>query len=362
MTAIDPTYPTLGLGEIFRVLRRRWLRVVLTTVVIGGVVLGLTMSETKQYKATAVLLVKTADASTAIQSDPNAQAPDYAARQQMNAQYYLQSSAQKNAVRAQYHGSLNVNDVSVTALTDGSDAIDISVTGPNAKDAADLANLYANVYIKNSNASALNVVKTRWSQLVGSLSNLKAEQKQISAPLAALQVKQISEPGNVSLAAQIQNLEGQISPSLTSIENQITTDQLELQNIWATAELTPEEGASLTTAATVPKSPVSPKPVRNGAIGFVLGLGLGIAFALGKEFIHQSPSEVIDLDHPSAPSTVGVSPVTEPVAVIDSQFEPDEEEEPAFAARRATRRDEVTGGLPSHTRRGGLMAGDTASA
>ena len=292
VTATEPSPPNLGLGEILRVLHRRWREVAVITVVVTALVLIYTFAQSDKYKATAVLLVRTVDSDAALQADPNAQAPYYAARQQLDDAYTLNSSAQRAAVAKVYHGHANVNDVKATALSDGSDAINISVTGPNAKDAAHLVNLYARTYISDTNKSRDAVLSSGEAAISQQLNSLNTEQAQAAAPLAALQNQQAANPGDPRLAEEIQTVRDQISPQLSAIGGQIQSFETRLQNLRVQSSVGGAESATLSSAATPPSSPVSPNPLRNGIIGLVLGLGLGIAYALAKEFMRPAGARI----------------------------------------------------------------------
>ena len=292
VTATEPSPPNLGLGEILRVLHRRWRNVAVITVVVTALVLIFTFAQSDKYKATAVLLVRTVDSDAALQADPNAQAPYYAARQQQDDAYTLNSSAQRAAVAKVYHGHANVDDVKATALMDGSDAINISATGSNAKDVANLANLYAKTYITDTNKSRDAVLNSGEAAIKQQLVNLNTEQAQAGAPLAALQNQQAANPGDPRLAEQIQTVRDQIAPQLSAIASQIQSFETRLQNLRVSSSVSGAETATLTAAATPPSSPSSPNPLRNGIIGLVLGLGLGIAYALAKEFMRPAGARI----------------------------------------------------------------------
>lgn len=285
MNETEPSPPNLGLGEILQVLHRRWRNVVLVTVVVTAIVLVFTLLQSDKYKAKAVILVRTADSDTAMQADPAAQAPYYAARQQLNAAVALNSTAQREAVAKVFHGHADVQSVNAVALTDGSDAINLTATGSNANDTANLVNLYAQTYITNTQKSVDAVASSGEAAINQQLADLQTQQTKTQAPLTALQGEQAANPGDPRITEEIQTVTNQIAPQLSAIGGQIQALQTRLQNLKVSSSVSGAESAKLMTAATPPGSPASPNPLRNGVIGLVLGLGLGVAFALAKEFM-----------------------------------------------------------------------------
>jgi capsular exopolysaccharide synthesis family protein len=264
--------PNLRLTDLLQVLRHRWTIVAITTGVCTVLLLGVSLSQAKQYTATSRVIVRTVASETVGQADPNAAVAFFADRQVKNATDDIMSTDMRSAVAKRYGKRIDVGSVTAVPEAVGSDAIDISVTASTAKGAADLANLYAQTYIdRNTKARA---------------AALRTAQKAVEDQIASIDDER----------ARASRSPDATTDQLAALDLQRSTYVQRLQSLQLSAGLVDQQSAQLVSRADPPSAPVSPKPVRDGVIGLMLGLGLGIAIALAREFLDDSVRTSSDLD------------------------------------------------------------------
>jgi succinoglycan biosynthesis transport protein ExoP len=227
--------------------RRKWL--VALGVLLGVVVaLALSFLQSTKYTATAQVLLQpsTSPAASSLLgggSQAGLTPTDVATEVQLVSSADV-TSAVAQALHVPTAPRVMVNENGTT------DIIDIVATAPKPAQAAAIANAYANAYI--------GVRRTQ------TLSSLLALDTQLQAKISALQAK-INNPGtspsvSAALATQLAAFQGQLN------EFQIASS---LNNT----------GPVLSSPATPPSAPSSPKPKRNVVIGLVVGLLLGVGLA-----------------------------------------------------------------------------------
>ena len=230
-----------------RVMRRgRWWVAAFSLLGLG-ISLALSLTATKQYTATAQLLVQSVGTvNIATGSDQALTATD------VQTELQLVTSAQvQNQVRAQLGSAPGVSASEVGQTN----VIGVTAVSPDPARAAQIANAYANAFVSWSTAT--------------SLSNLTAAEGQLT--------KQINAIGN-----EIGKLPSSSVAQLTALSNQqaVLKGQLaQLQVSGATAST----GLELVTPAAAPTSPSSPKPLEDALLGLIAGLLLGIGAAFLRD-------------------------------------------------------------------------------
>jgi capsular exopolysaccharide synthesis family protein len=285
-----------GLAEILRIIGRRWRWVFGTVVVFTGLALVLSFQQSEKYTANVRLLLRTVADTTVLQTDPNAQVPFFADRQLQNEIQVIESADVRSAVEKAYKGNLGVGNVSASVATTGADAVVLSVSSKDPKDAANLVNLYADKYIEFSQNRRLDSLDAANKQLQERLTSISAKRDSIAQPLVQVNSQLAGNPGNQSLIEQQALLANQLKPELDALDALRATYVKAQENLALSSQLTPVAVAQVLSRASVPSSPVSPKPVRNGIIGFMAGVGFGLALALAREFLDQSIRTTEDLE------------------------------------------------------------------
>jgi capsular exopolysaccharide synthesis family protein len=237
----------VNLEQIFSVLRRSYLWIVLCALLCAGVAFGLSKHQAKKYTATASLVFNNSQLSQqvaglqAIGTSGNQQAQENTNVRLVQ----LGNMAEKTASRL--GGGLTKDEVkealSVSAQGE-SNIVNVSVTTTSSVLAAEIANTYIDQFVKEQQSSN--------SAYYGSALALVEKQ------LATLSPKQKLSPAGVALESRVQSL-GVLA---------------ELQS----------NTVQVAQAASVPAGPSSPRVARNTVLGGVLGLilGIGIAFLLAR--------------------------------------------------------------------------------
>ena len=269
-------YESVSLSDYVGVVwRRKWI-VLLVTVMVTAAAVGFSERQQKLFAATSQLVNTTAAASSS--SGKNAptnawsaaHAPLLATTQA--ASWVVRQSGLKGLSAAQL---LSETKVTADPLVD---AIDFTVTDPNAVTATRLANL--------------------WAVQSGSYTN-KLDQSGIQATIAAL-VKQRDVSQALSQAYQDRKTLGQTTvPVTVTVDGETITRTITpaayagyLAQVKADNSKIVQKRQALTTVsnqlapkAAQPASQTQPKTSRNAAIGLVLGLILGIILAFLQDLL-----------------------------------------------------------------------------
>jgi succinoglycan biosynthesis transport protein ExoP len=230
-----------------RVVRRgrRW---VAAFALLGlGISLAVSLTATKQYAATAQLLVQSAG-NLGLESG-SGQVPTST---EVQTELQLVTSAQvQSQVRAQFGSApgVSVSEVGQTNV------IALTAVSPEPARAAQIANAYASAFVSWSTTTSISSLTVAEGQLT----------KQINA-----------------IGKEIGKLPSSSAAQVTALSNQqaVLKGQLaQLQVAGATAST----GLELVTPAAVPTSPSSPKPLEDALLGLLAGLILGIGAAFLRD-------------------------------------------------------------------------------
>jgi len=230
-----------------RVMRRgRWW--VAAFLLLGpGVSLALSLTATKQYTATAQLLVQSAGNLSL--GSGSGEAPTST---DVQTELQLVTGAQ---VQSQVRAKLGSAPGVLASEVGQTNVIAVTAVSPEPARAAQVANAYAQAFVSWTTATATNTLATAEDQLSKQISAMDKEMDKLPVGSAA-QINALSNQQAV--------LKGQLS-------------QLEVTGVTAST------GLELVTPATAPTSPSSPKPVQNALLGLVAGLILGIGAAFLRD-------------------------------------------------------------------------------
>ena len=285
-----------GLAELLRVFGRRWRWILGSIVVLTGLALFISLQQEKSYEACTKLLLRTPATDTALLTDPNAQVPFFADRQVANQIQVIESAAVQSAVEEAYEGDLSVGDVSAEVSQIGSDAVTLCTSSPEPEAAAELTNLYAEKYIEYDQTQTLDSLEAANAQLEARIASVSEERDAVAAPLTAIEEQIADDPGNTNLQQERLVLATQLQPALDALDNLLALYTSTQENLALTQGLAPTDVAAVLTPAATPSDPVSPKPVRDGIIGVMAGIAIGLALALAREFLDQSIRTSDDLE------------------------------------------------------------------
>src|SRR3954447_15852204 len=261
----DASASDTALHRLGRILRRRWLVVLLAAVVVPAATMAVTLSKEKKYTASATLLIRPTGSQTLFQQTPVL--PTSSDEEREAATQADLATVPAVAVNTSRRLGGNVpagriaSDVSIGS-SQSSNVFHVTATDPNPRLAQRISNAYAHEFI-DFRAQA-NKAKLR--SLSDSLNQrLLAIRKRVGDLQTQLATATGVEAG--ALRSQIRALKDE--------QSQILQRQSEL----ASTESVDTSDLEFVQRAALPGSPSSPKPLRNLLLSVVLGLILGVALA-----------------------------------------------------------------------------------
>jgi capsular polysaccharide biosynthesis protein/Mrp family chromosome partitioning ATPase len=233
--------PAELLRDYLKVARRRWVVLVSITLLVAGIAVAVSLSSTKEYDATAKLLLHNDQPINDLLglSSPSTNDPERETNTELGL-IKLETVAQR--VRTDLHLGTPVKDLldKVKAeIVGNSNLVSLTVRDPDPRRAATLANAFANEYVEFRKESA------------------RANFEEAAKRLALLSPDSRSE-GNSQLDTRLREL--QIASSLQT------------------------GGAEVVRVASPPTSPAVPRPVLSGAVGLIVGLLLAVVVVMLLEF------------------------------------------------------------------------------
>jgi len=266
--------------------------IILAVVAVVAGALGVSFVQHKTYQATASLLLAPRSSETVVGGDTsNQQAADTSTAAVQTQIELIQSASVADAVRKQ----IGVAPKIAISQVGQTQVVHLSARSARPSTAALVANTYAKAYIDIRRSQALDDLGAAGAQVQGKIGDLE---KQIDA------IPVVGNPPHAADPALESRREALINQQ--SVYRQ-RLDQLQLE-----AGLN-SGGAQLVTPASVPRSPVSPRPVRNGLVALGGGLVLGVALALLFEQLDDSVKSKDDVEralHHKIP-TLGIIPAVE---------------------------------------------------
>ncbi len=247
------------LGAYLKAIRRRMPLILLLTGVVTAMAVVLSLAQTKEYEATArVVLSQTDPINTIIETSQPVNYDPEAARNTLVSLIKLEPVAE--AVRAAEgldYTADELLDKVTTEVEANSDIVAIKALDPDPETAAAIATGFAEQF-------QLHRQETVRSQLEDAADVTRANIDRLSPE------EEASEQGR-DLRAELRQLE-----------------------ILAAAQ---RGGVELAETADVPTAPAKPKPILNGVLAFVLGFGFAVALAVGLEFIDRRLKDEEDVEN-----------------------------------------------------------------
>jgi capsular exopolysaccharide synthesis family protein len=262
-------------GQLIR--RRKWWVIWLG---LAGLVLslGLALHEAKQYSATAQVVVQSATTSAAAST---VQEPVTTAQVQTMMLMVTGSPVQRSVEQ-----KLGSAPPVQAAEVEQTNAISITAVDASPRRAALIANTYAQAFVTYQQNLAIRTTSAAEAQLSAQIRKLKKEIHTLKRTA-----------GTASEITALVNEEGTLGEQLS---------QLQVNEAGNSAPV------ALIAPAVAPTSPSSPKPVQDGALGLVAGLGLG----LGAAFLRENLDDA--LTSQDAAEQAAGSPVLAIVPLVSS--------------------------------------------
>jgi len=270
MNPRDPLLESPSQGHrVTRVLRERWYVVVLIAAACLIGALAISLSSPKKYQATSRLLFQQDSFGAALFGNNLFQAstdPSRVAQTNVDMVSSLQVAA---AVRFALHMSESPQDLvdqMNASSQSNADIVNITITDTDPSRATRIANAWATQFVtlrqQQSRAKVGQAIADMRAKLAALPPNATTDRNEYAQQLAKLQALQAVQFGNVQLSD----------------------------------------------TAGVPSSPVSPKPTRDGIVGLVLGLALGVGVALLLDTLDRRIKSVDALEAVYEQPVIGLVP------------------------------------------------------
>lgn len=249
----------LRLRSYLHAVRRRWLSVLLVTVLVAGIGLALSLTQSPSYRAhTDVELEPTA---LDLTKNNGLDSVDIATQVQLVTSTAVADLVQKDLGLSDPPKLTKI----ITAQPVGvSRVIRITATSGKAQDASAYANAVAKAYLSNRSEQAKQLYDATTTSLV-------QEQDDLAGRIATVEKKLAKSPQNSVLISRRQNLVGQLG----NVSAQLTT--------FRSLQTGPGGGGQIIASATKPASPYSPRIVLNTVIATIIGAILGFGVALLRD-------------------------------------------------------------------------------
>ncbi len=242
------------LARYVDLVRRRWQMLVLIVAVVVGASLLQSLTSTKQYETSSRVII--------LEQGPADVVVERPTRDLGRALQTERRALDSQSLRADVEAQLR-REVDVRFGTQSPDLLLITARDSDPAEAAVAANVYAQSFVEFRKAEGIERLNVTRRQLL-------AESELLDQRITALEQALDENPGDRAAAVSLNSRVAQQA----DFRGQI--DKLDFLIASETG------GLDLGEAATVPASPVSPRPVRGAAFAFVLGsiLALGVALAL----------------------------------------------------------------------------------
>lgn len=296
----------VSIGEYLEVIRRRWLWIAATMLVLVGFTLFSDLRAQPVYRASAQLLLRSTTAESVFDTRPVSDP----ARELQNELRLIRSRDVQEAVAEAYGRPFGVS-----AVAGGDDdVIVLSATASTGKAAAERANIYASTYqdvrldtITADLAKAREVIQKQ-------IDDYQAQIDKLDEPLAVLDQQILAadpnSPEYTQLLGERDRKKSQTDAARNEAQSALADYQQRLQVLQLSERLTTTGGVQIINPAGIPSAPISPKVMRDVLQSLVIALFVGVALAFARDQLDDSIRTKADLDRAvkDAP-TLGLVPL-----------------------------------------------------
>ncbi|MEZ5138957.1 MAG: polysaccharide biosynthesis tyrosine autokinase [Acidimicrobiales bacterium] len=275
----------VSLAQYTDVLKRRWLWIVLTPAVLVGLSLFNSLRADPVYRASVELLLQSKPSENVLVPSAAVSDPERALQNELRV---IKGRAVQEAVKEAYGKT-----ITASAVAGGDDDIIIlSVSAADPKLAAERANVYATTYQTARVDAQLEDLANAQKLLDQQIQEFEAQIQEIDAPLVLLDAQinatPQTDPQYEQLLANRQREKERTDAARTEAQNQLNDYRQRLQVLQLSERLVTTGGVQILNPATVPTTPVSPKPVRDATQALIVGLFLGVALAFTRDQFDDS--------------------------------------------------------------------------
>lgn len=265
----------LDLRGYLTVLRRRAWVIALAVIVVAGVALVSSYSQTKIYRATAEIQLRSPSTQSVFEALSQIRDPTRVLQTEMR---ILGSRPVRDAVVKK------IGPVPKVKATQAgtTDIIEVSVESASPARATLAADTYARSYIELRRTQAIDEIVAAGQQLDAKIADL---QKQIDAQSAQVDQSPNAKPSPAQSTANTR---------INELLQQQSFLKQKLDNLQIQQGLN-NGGAELVASATTPISPVRPTPRRTGIVALFVGLMFGVGLAFLFEYLDDSIKHQEDL-------------------------------------------------------------------
>lgn len=273
--------------------RRKWL--VLACTLLGTIIaVVVTLLSTPQYTASTTVRVLTIGAGTVTTANPNITYTD-----RLVSTYSRIITGE--TIRRQIQQELGLETLPILTIetVPGTELIRINAEASNPEDARDIVNTAATILIQqNREFYSGGDGQSLQEILAQRLATADSELAEARAIYSDLLASSPEDTASLSVAAQAVEVNESIYASLLS---QYEAARLE--------ETVRANSISVIEEARLPKSPSSPRPLLNIALGLAVGLALGVVLAFVAENLDTTLHTTEQIENATQMSTVGQVPM-----------------------------------------------------
>lgn len=319
-------------------LRRRWI-VIGVLVLICASWVSLTVRQSDQYRASAVLLLRSSSSEALLGS------PDAVVRAR-NAVATEIGLIESGLVREQVEQELG-RPARVRVLPRGdTDLLAISAVSTDPNEAALVVNTYAEVYIEWKRQSTIDELLKAQETVQNEVAQLELQLAALEEPIVALQEELLEARGTQQsvLEERLAELRTLTQVERVSLEGQVALYRQQISELQVSRNVTQTGGVQLVTRASVPSQPFAPDVPRAVLLSLLFGGVVAVAAAVVVEALDnrvRSAEELEDLvglpvlgfiPEVERPRGVERTDATDKIALTNSDSSPAE----AFRVLRTT--------------------------
>lgn len=297
VSASGATAHELDLADYLRIMRRRWLWIIVPAATVCVLAGALSAAQSPSWSATAQVSLGGSAAQEAISGGSGG-----ASIRELSNEVDLAVSDQ---VRQEVAGRLGGHVPAVHIAPAGaSDAIIFTATASNAQAAADAANTWADVYVEAKRQDAIDSIDSTVSAFQQDLTDFREERVRIRKPIDDLEDRLAAtsdEAERAVLEGQLARLESDLEPDLNVVDAKVQAVASSIAELQLSSRLAAAGAARVVQVAAPPQHPTNASLERNLLLGLVIGLILGAAAALLVENLDRTikgPDDIAALGLP----------------------------------------------------------------